>query len=93
MSQPPNKPFEAADIRFDAVTLAALTPCSEPNILGEQFRRDCEIAMRDPARDPIEEANAFRDTPPEDVADELQLAKGEIAWLREAMRRLMAMGG
>ena len=47
-----------------------------------------ENAIRDPSRDPIEEANGYRDTMPEDAVDEIGLARGEIAWLREAVRRL-----
>lgn len=46
-----------------------------------------QFALTDPARDPIEEADAYRDTLSEDDADALSLARGEIAWLREAIRR------
>ena len=51
-------------------------------------RAACDLRnLRNPTRNPIAEADAYRDTPPEDIEDELQLAKGEIAWLREAIRR------
>lgn len=76
-----NRSQPCADLRYDALPLAV-------SFADEQLKEVLVSAMRDPARDPIAEANAFRDTPPEDVADELQLAKGEIAWLREAVRRL-----
>lgn len=47
-----------------------------------------EQALADPLRDPVAEADGYRDTMPDDDADALSLARGEIAWLREAVRRL-----
>lgn len=41
-------------------------------------------------RNPIEEADGYRDSVPEDDADALSLARGEITWLREAIRRFEA---
>ena len=72
-----------ADLRYDALPILA-------PFTGDQLKVVLTNALHDPARDPIAEADAYRDTPPEDIADELQLAKGEIAWLREAVRRYSA---
>lgn len=82
---PPNKPGVQPDFRYDALPMVAPECSGDP--LAEQFRRDCEAALHNPEIDPIEAADGYRDTPPEDEADELSLAKGEIAWLREFVRR------
>ena len=54
----------------------------------ELMARRLEEALCDPLRDPVAEADGYRDTMPDDAADALSLARGEIAWLREAVRRL-----
>lgn len=55
----------------------------------DQVAQQLEEAMlHDPRRDPIAEADAYRDTMPDDDEDLLGLAKGEIVWLREGIRRL-----
>jgi len=77
------KPFDREDEALaEAKAIAAWnTRSSLPNPEG------MTEALADPQRDPIAEADAYRDTMPEDEADALVLAKGEIAWLREAVRR------
>lgn len=89
MTRPPNKPGAQPDFRYDALPMVVTECCGDP--LVEQFERDLEAALRDPKTDPIEQADAYRDTPPEDESDELGLAKGEIAWLREFVRRAGAI--